>query len=634
MNTHIMKKIFNWILVLFAAAALAGCLGDNYQQPDAAFHGGVFDAETGELMLQDIGGEGSQIEVLEWTKDKDGNLIYPKPDTRRLNFMTDGNYRDNNFFKGDYRVQFNLVNFNPATVQLSSKDSEIWDDSVTVTDEETGETRTTDFKVIHLAGDTEMNITALPWCRVTVKELYFDEAKQRVFAQFEVETTTDDPLKEVGLFCDESSHVSYSINYFGAQSTKQVKVDKVLKEPTVFTVKMPLEMFQDKDSGKDYYVRCGARSSHTDARWNYAPAVKIHIDMKPVETKPLGIRWDLFDKKYIDMWVKGKHRTVDVIYFDDKDFKSGDGSVVSVAGPVTEESGFRHTWYLSPGEDNPIEPPFDITSIPEEGCHMILTLYVSDASKFNYDAESQIEITSSAVEDKEEVGWTFGQFRFKNGWQTIDLSMPTAASKMGELYRKKINWFRFYHKDFIGSVTLKFDEIRFYYKTMLESCDNVGGWAGTGPIVLDESELQEGEGSISTVNNADGIRLQKTWVSEYVPTSKEGGHFQFWLYVSDASAFNGVDNQVEIGSAQKADAQELHWTLPTLKDGWNKVDLKLEDAVSVPDEKGEVMDLRNMSWFRVYSNCKLPAGSVTMKVDRLRFYKEGYNKAEIADFAD
>ena len=115
-----MKKIFNWILFICLAAALQACLGDNYQQPDAAFHGGVFDAETGELMLQDIGGEGSQIEVLEWTKDKDGNLIYPKPDTRRLNFMTDGNYRDNNFFKGDYRVQFSLTNFNPATVQLSS----------------------------------------------------------------------------------------------------------------------------------------------------------------------------------------------------------------------------------------------------------------------------------------------------------------------------------------------------------------------------------------------------------------------------------------------------------------------------------------------------------------------------------
>lgn len=628
-----MKKIFNWLLILFAAAAFTACLGDNYPQPDSAFHGSVVDAETGDLILQDIGGEGSNIEVLEWTKDKDGNLIYPKPDTRRLNFMTDGNYRDNNFFKGDYRVQFNLVNFNPKTVELSSKDSEIWDDSVTVTDEETGETRTTDFKVIHLGGDTEMNIKAVPWCRVTVKEIFFDEAKQRVFAQFEVETTTEDALKEVGLFCDESPHVSYSINYYGAQATKQVEVNKVLTEPTLFTIKMPLEMFQDRDSGKDYYVRVGAHTSAVDARWNYAPAVKIHIDMKPVETKPLGIRWDLFDKKYEQFWMDCKHKSIDQLYFDDKDFKSGDGCYVAVSGPVTEGES-RFTTYIMSGVGMPITPKFDITSIPEEGCHMLLTLYVSDASKFIYNEESQIELNSSSEYDGDEVAWTFGQFRCKNGWQTLDLSLATAASKIGKMDYKRISWFRFYHKDFEGNVTVKFDEIRFYYKTMLESCDNVGGWAGTGPIILDEGDLQEGEGCISTVNNADGIRLQKTWVSEYVPTPMEGGHFQFWLYVSDASAFNGVDNQVEIGSAQKADAQELHWKLPTLVDGWNKIDLKLEDAVSVPDEKGDEMDLRSMSWFRVYSNCKLPAGSVTMKVDRLRFYKEGYNKPEIADFSD
>ncbi|MBR5034570.1 MAG: DUF3823 domain-containing protein [Bacteroidales bacterium] len=633
-----MKKLFNWILFICLASALPACLGDNYQQPDAAFHGGVFDAETGELMLQDIGGEGSQIEVLEWTKDKDGNLIYPKPDTSRLNFMTDGNYRDNNFFKGDYRVQFSLTNFNPATVQLSSKDSEIWDDSVTVTDEETGETRTTNFKVIHLSGDTEMNITAVPWCRVSVKEIVFDETKQRVFAQFEVEATTDDPVKEVGLFCDESPHVSYSINYYGAQSTKQVAVNKVLKEPTVFTVKMPLEMFQDKDGGKDYYVRAGARSSHTDARWNYAPAVKIHIDVKPVAVKPLGIRWDLFDKKYEAMWQAGKHYTLDQLYFDDKDFKSGDGCYVTVSGPVDPDPGYRITTYISPGEKSGgIRPTFDISSIPEEGCHMQLTLYISDATKFTHDENSQIEIGSNGVFDSEEVCWIFGAVPFKNGWQTLDLSVADPSGKSGSLRRNHMNWFRFYHRDKEGNATVKFDEIRFYYKTMLEGCDAVAGWAGSGPVSLDESDFKEGEGAVSTVNNDSGIRLQKTWVSEYVPAPKKKGHFEFWLYVSDASAFNGVDNQVEIGSAQRADAQELHWKLPTLINGWNKVDLKLEDAVSVPEndpDKGEIeMDLRHMNWFRVYSNCKLPVGSVTMKVDRLRFYKEGADMS-LADFQE
>ena len=617
-----MKKIFNWILAISAATALAGCLGDNYQQPDAAFHGQIIDAETGELMLQDIGGEGSRVDVIEHSPE------YPKPETRRLNFKTDGTYRDNNFFKGDYKIDFTLVNFNPATVTLSSKDSEIGELTEDILDAETGEVvGQKTYKTIHLNGDTEMNISAKPWCRVSVKDIYFDEAKQRVFAQFEVECTTDDKLAAVGLFCDPSKHVSYSINNYGTTATNKVKVDRVLTEPTLFTVKMPLTMFQDIDSGKDYYVRAGALTSVTDARWNYAPAVKIHIDIKPVVTKPLGIRWDLFDSQYEEMWMAGKHKSLDQLYFDDKDFKSGDGCYVAVSGPIPDGESFRFTTFIMPEARKGIKPVFDISAIPEEGCYMQLALYISDASKLRYDENSQIEIGSNGIYDDEEVGWTFGQFRCKNGWQTLDLSLPEAASQLGSFRRNRVNWFRFYHKEFDGNLTIKFDEIRFYYKTMIESCDELGGFVGSGPVVLDESDLQEGEACVSTTNNADMIRLEKTWVSKYIPTPVKGGHFEFWLYVSDASAFNGIDNQVEIGSEMKADVCELNWKLPTLRDGWNKVDLKLEDARSVGGE----MDMKHMRWFRVYSQCKLPAGSVTMKVDRIRFYKEGYDP-KLADF--
>ena len=164
---------------------------------------------------------------------------------------------------------------------------------------------------------------------------------------------------------------------------------------------------------------------------------------------------------------------------------------------------------------------------------------------------------------------------------------------------------------------------------MVESCDDIAGWQSAGALKLDESDTQEGEGAVSTVNGASGLRLQKTWGRIIVPTPFAGGHFQFWLYVSDASAFNGVDNQVEIGSGGKADTQELNWKLPTLQNGWNKVDLKLSDATAAGGE----IDLRAMNWFRIYSQTSAPAGSVTVKVDRLRFYKEGTDMS-LADFDD
>ncbi|MBQ3722432.1 MAG: DUF3823 domain-containing protein [Bacteroidales bacterium] len=606
-----MKKIFHILFPIPLALLLTACLGDNYEQPNAAVYGSAIDAETGELILQDMGGEGSYIEMLE--------MAYSKPDTRRLNFKTDGTYRDNNFFKGDYRVQFNLTNFDPSTVELISKDSDI---------REAVDTAGKTFKIIHLNGDTQMEIKAKPWCRVTVKDIVFDEAKQRVLAKFEVECTTRDKLKEIGLFCDPSPHVSYSINNYGDNSTKRVAVNKVLTGPQEFTLKMPLTMFQDRDSDKDYYLRVGAHTSAVDARWNYAPAVKLHIVKKEIVQKPLGIRWDLFDSKYLDMWEAGKHKSVAQLYFDTKDYKSGDGSVVTVSYSEAESNGY--TQFLSPGEGKGgIKPVFDISAIPAEGCHMLLTLNVSDASHFERSAFGQIEIGSNGIFDDEECAWTFGMFELRNGWQTLDLSLPGGAY-IGELRRKRINWFRFYHlHEFNGPTTVKFDEIRFYYKTMMESCDDIAGWQSAGALKLDEADCQEGEGSVSTVNGASGIRLQKTWGAEIVPTPFEGGHFQFWLYVSDASAFNGVDNQVEIGSGGKADTDELNWKLPTLQDGWNKVDLKLSDATSV----GEPMNLKAMNWFRIYSQTTAPAGTVTVKVDRLRFYKEGTDMS-LADFDD
>ena len=603
-----MKKIFSLLfLIPLATALLTGCLGDNYEQPNAAVYGEVRDAETGELIPQDIGGEGSLIEMIE--------VAYQKPDTKRLNFKTDGTYRDNNFFNGQYMVQFSLTNFNPATVKLTSSKGEVVDFADNAF-------------ALTLNGETKMDIEALPWCRVEVKEITFDEERQRVVARFTVECTSRDQLKEVGLFCDPSPHVSYSINNYGDNSTKRVAVNKVLSGPTDYTLKMPLTMFQERDSDMDYYLRVGAHTSVTDARWNYAPAVKLHIVKKEIKVKEMGMRWDLFDSQYKSMWEAGKHKTVAQFYFDDKDYKSGDGSFVSVSYTETESKGY--TQFIQPGEKSGgIKPLYDISAIPEEGCHMLLTLNVSDASHFPRDATGQIEIGSSGTFDEEEICWTFGQFELRNGWQTLDLSLPE-GNALGELRRKHINWFRFYHlNEKNGPTTVKFDEIRFYYKTMVESCDDPAGWQSAGAITLDENDVQEGEGAVSTVNGASGLRLQKTWGRIYAPTPFADGHFEFWIYVSSAAAFNGVDNQVEIGSGGKADANELNWKMPTLKDGWNKVDFKLSEGTPAGGE----IDLRNINWFRVYSNTSASAGSVTMKVDRLRFYKEGYDKT-LADFED
>ena len=79
-----MNKIFKYTGVFAAFLALASCVRDNYTQPNAALYGQAIDSETGELIQQDLGSNGSQIDITEQG--------YEQTSTRILNFKTDGSY--------------------------------------------------------------------------------------------------------------------------------------------------------------------------------------------------------------------------------------------------------------------------------------------------------------------------------------------------------------------------------------------------------------------------------------------------------------------------------------------------------------------------------------------------------------
>lgn len=575
-----MKRIFNWITLTLAAAFLTGCVGDNYQQPNAGLYGQVVDSDTGELILQDIGSEGSVIEYIEQG--------FATTTSRYLNFKTDGTYCERNMFNGLYVIKANRTNFVALPEQT-----------------------------IVVDGQTEFNISSKPYCRIQINSLEFLEDKQRVEAKFTVTCTTKDPLKEIGLFCDPNINVSYSINNYGDRSSI-VEVNRTLYEPETFTIKMPVVALDDD---LDYYFRVGAKTSVSEARYNYSEAVKLHIVKKELPQKEIGIRWDLFD--HIEIWEQ--HSTVDALYWDEKDSKSGTGSIVSVS--KAHEEGAGYTQFMTPGESSGgIRPRFDASSIPFEGLHMLLTLYVSDANHFEKSANGQIEIGSAGIFDQEEICWTFGEFDLRDGWQTLDLSLPE-GNAMGSLRPAKIDWFRFYHLKEIGPTTTKFDEIRFYYKTLVDACDDESDWKSPTNVVLDESDVKQGEACVSTTNAATIASLEKVYKkSYYAPGRKKDGYLQFWLYVSDASKFNNnKGGQIEITSSGQCDVNELGWAIPTLNNGWNKIVLKLSEGVT----RGGEVDLKHVNFFRVWKTLDgVSAGDVTMKVDGIRFYQDGYAPAD------
>ncbi len=563
-----MKGILKYISVPLAALALTACLGDNYPGPDAALYGKAVDSETGEVILQDIGSEGSQIEMIE--------LGYPTKTSRYLNFKTDGTYRENNMFKGQYSLKANRTNFVPL--------------------EET---------VMTISGPTEFDITTKPYCRIHAESIELVEDKQKVYARFSVERCTDDEVKEVGLFCDESPHVSYSINNSGDKSCR-VSVGKKVSPDQVFTIKMPLTTLEND---KDYWFRVGALTSVSEAKYNYAGAVQLHIVKKELPKKEIGIRWDLFD--HFDYWEP--HKTVESFVWDDKDFKSGSGSVSATS---KDQGGPGYTQFITPGEEGSRIPSYDISSIPMEGAHMLLTLYVSDASHFEQSANGQIEIGSAGIFDQEEICWTFAQFDLRSGWQTLDLSLPE-GNAMGSIRPKKLNWFRFYHLKETGPTTVKFDEIRFYYKTLVDACEDEAGWSGPGEVTVDEGDFMEGEGSMSVTSTGGSLSFARNYPKAYyAPAARADGFFRFWLFVSDGDAFNAKEGTVQVSSGGAADSNALVWKLPNVTTGWNLLEFKLSDA----EAKGAI-NLKAVNYFRIYKP-DISAG-VTVKLDGMRYYKQG-----------
>ena len=101
-----MKSIYRIYVAAVAAVScvlFTACELDNYDGPDAQIYGEIRDIETDALIEQDIV-SGSRICYEE--------LGYENPEQQYMNFMVNGEYRNNLVFSGKYDIYFAISNFN------------------------------------------------------------------------------------------------------------------------------------------------------------------------------------------------------------------------------------------------------------------------------------------------------------------------------------------------------------------------------------------------------------------------------------------------------------------------------------------------------------------------------------------
>ncbi len=164
------------------------------------------------------------------------------------------------------------------------------------------------------------------------------------------------------------------------------------------------------------------------------------------------------------------------------------------------------------------------------------------------------------------------------------------------------------------------DQIRIIVKAEIDDCDSKTGWQSSNDLNVNTTDQKKGSGCLESVGTLPEEFYKKfPWPLSADSSTTLG----FWYYVSDVSQF-ASDNQVELGSAGEPDLNEYSWSLDSLKNGWNYVTLDFSDAVVT----GETPDLENINWFRIYH---AKNGSVTTRIDDIKFRGIGGNQAPVAD---
>ncbi len=139
---------------------------------------------------------------------------------------------------------------------------------------------------------------------------------------------------------------------------------------------------------------------------------------------------------------------------------------------------------------------------------------------------------------------------------------------------------------------------------VIDNADKTDGWqvAGGDPVLVTTGQ-KEGKGYIqgtikSGQNFMQFIKTLPATVNTKATLST--GELKFWFYVQDVSLLS-TDGQVQFSSAADPDKKRIGWgfdkILPTLKTGWNHLELKFRDAQPTGDGGP---DLTAMNFIKIF----------------------------------
>ncbi len=373
---------------------------DNFDAPDGSLTGRIIDAETKENVQSDI------IEGTMWRFIEHG---YDNPQPQYMRVKCDGTYANLLMFQGEYEIVPDARNFMPV-------------DPVTI---QVGKNTVYDFEVI-------------PYIRILDPSI--TKEGNNVTATFRVQSNTTDAVKKVGLYVSDQPIVGEPMR----KCCIEANVNTVMDSESTMKLVMNMARFTaDLKENHDYWFRIGAQSAVGGAKFNYAPAVLLNIG--EIEEEPEPDYNSLRDCDDLDGW------NAPPVYLDFSDPRQGMSSL---------RNDFEGNVVIFQCN---IPVPVNARVSKEKGI-LAMELYVSDVSLGDWESgDSSIEISSSGIHDKNELGWPLRKesLNLHNGWNHLELPLASAIPSGGDIDLTAINWIRIYHTKLPGGITFKLDHMRF-----------------------------------------------------------------------------------------------------------------------------------------------------------------------------
>lgn len=230
-----MRKLQIIPFIFLLACLFTGCKLDNYDAPNGQLVGNIIDVETNELVQQDII-RGTTIKLIEHGYDP----VSPQ----YLRVKTDGTYANTLLFANTYTIQPDQRNF----VQVDEQEFVVTGNS------------TLDFKV-------------QPYIRV--KNAKIIKNGDKVTATFNIDQNVSESVRRIGLYAHTQPIVGEPIRLIATEMDLNRNVNENELMTLEINVKENSSIFK---SGEQYFFRIGAVANIPEAKFNYAPAVRLAVD--------------------------------------------------------------------------------------------------------------------------------------------------------------------------------------------------------------------------------------------------------------------------------------------------------------------------------------------------------------------